>query len=54
MDMCKRLGRNAARLRDAAGLTQQALAEKSGFSQQFIRDPFSSPTSDPFASPVSP
>lgn len=30
--------RNAARLRDAAGLTQEALAEKGGFSQQFISD----------------
>jgi transcriptional regulator with XRE-family HTH domain len=36
MDMRKLVGRNAARLRDSAGLTQEALAEKSGFSQQFI------------------
>jgi transcriptional regulator with XRE-family HTH domain len=38
MDMRKLAGRNAARLRVAAGLTQEALAEKSGFSQQFIND----------------
>lgn len=38
MDMRKLVGRNAARLRDAADLTQEALAEKSGFSQQFISD----------------
>jgi transcriptional regulator with XRE-family HTH domain len=38
MDMRKLVGRNAARLRSAAGLKQEALAEKSGFSQQFISD----------------
>jgi len=38
MDMRKLVGRNAARLRDAADLTQEALAEKSGLSQQFISD----------------
>jgi transcriptional regulator with XRE-family HTH domain len=38
MDMRKLVGLNAARLRDSAGLTQEALAEKSGFSQQFISD----------------
>jgi transcriptional regulator with XRE-family HTH domain len=38
MDMRNLVGRNAARLRDAADLTQEALAEKSGFSQQFISD----------------
>ncbi len=31
-------GRNAARLRDAAGLTQEALAERAGMSQQYISD----------------
>jgi transcriptional regulator with XRE-family HTH domain len=30
--------RNAARLRDAAGLTQEALAERAGMSQQYISD----------------
>jgi transcriptional regulator with XRE-family HTH domain len=38
MDMCKLVGRNAARLRDQAGLTQEQLAERSGFSQQYISD----------------
>jgi transcriptional regulator with XRE-family HTH domain len=33
MDMRKLVGRNAARLRKAAGLTQEQLAERSGFSQ---------------------
>jgi transcriptional regulator with XRE-family HTH domain len=36
MDMRKLVGRNAARLRQAAGLTQEQLAERSGFSQQYI------------------
>lgn len=36
--MRKLVGRNAARLRDAAGLTQEQLAERSGFSQQYISD----------------
>jgi transcriptional regulator with XRE-family HTH domain len=36
MDMRKLVGRNAARLRKAAGLTQEQLAERSGFSQQYI------------------
>ncbi len=36
MDMGKLVGRNAARLRAAAGLTQEQLAERSGFSQQYI------------------
>lgn len=36
MDMRKLVGRNAARLRQAAGLTQEELAERSGFSQQYI------------------
>ncbi|HEX9964150.1 MAG TPA: helix-turn-helix transcriptional regulator [Allosphingosinicella sp.] len=34
--MRKLVGRNAARLRQAAGLTQEQLAERSGFSQQYI------------------
>jgi transcriptional regulator with XRE-family HTH domain len=38
MDMRKLVGRNAARLRNAAGLTQEQLAERSGFSQQYISD----------------
>jgi transcriptional regulator with XRE-family HTH domain len=38
MDMRKLVGRNAARLRGAAGLTQEQLAEKSGLSQQYISD----------------
>lgn len=36
MDMRKLVGRNAARLRKAAGLTQEQLAERSGLSQQYI------------------
>jgi transcriptional regulator with XRE-family HTH domain len=36
MDMRKLVGRNAARLRDEAGLTQEALAERSGLTQQYI------------------
>ena len=36
MDMRKLVGRNAARLRAEAGLTQEQLAERSGFSQQYI------------------
>jgi transcriptional regulator with XRE-family HTH domain len=38
MDMRKLVGRNAARLRDEAGLTQEALAERSGLTQQYISD----------------
>ena len=38
MDMRKLVGRNAARLRSEAGLTQEALAEKAGMSQQYISD----------------
>lgn len=38
MDMRKLVGRNAVRLRKAAGLTQEQLAERSGFSQQYISD----------------
>lgn len=38
MDMRRLLGRNAKRLRIDADLTQEQLAEKSGFSQQYISD----------------
>ena len=38
MDMRKLVGRNAARLRAEAGLTQEQLADRSGFSQQYISD----------------
>lgn len=34
--MRKLVGRNAARLRKAAGLTQEQLAERSGLSQQYL------------------
>ena len=36
MDMRKLVGRNVARLRREKGLTQEQLAEISGFSQQYI------------------
>ena len=36
MDMRTLVGRNAARLRKEAGLTQEQLAERSGLSQQYI------------------
>ena len=36
VDMRKLVGRNAARLRGEAGLTQEQLAERSGLSQQYI------------------
>jgi transcriptional regulator with XRE-family HTH domain len=36
MDMRKLVGRNAVKWRKAANLTQEALAERSGFSQQYI------------------
>jgi len=38
MDMRKLVGKNCARLRKARGLTQEQLAEHSGFSQQYISD----------------
>jgi transcriptional regulator with XRE-family HTH domain len=38
MDMRKLVGRNAARLRAAAGLTQEQLAVRSGLSQQYLSD----------------
>ncbi|UKK86160.1 helix-turn-helix domain-containing protein [Sphingopyxis sp. BSN-002] len=36
MDMRKLVGRNVERIRRDQGLTQEQLAEKSGFSQQYI------------------
>ena len=36
MDMRKLVGENTARIRKEKGLTQEALAEKSGLSQQYI------------------
>jgi transcriptional regulator with XRE-family HTH domain len=36
--MRKLVGRNAARLRAAADLTQEELAERSGLSQQYLSD----------------
>ena len=36
MDMRKLVGRNAARIRLAKGLTQEQLAERSGLSQQYL------------------
>lgn len=36
MDMRKVIGRNFARLRKEKGLTQEAVAERSGFSQSYI------------------
>jgi transcriptional regulator with XRE-family HTH domain len=36
MDMRRLVGRNFARIRNAKGLTQEALAERSGFSQQYL------------------
>lgn len=38
MDMRKLVGRNAARLRKMADLTQEQLAERAGMSQQYISD----------------
>lgn len=38
MDMRRLLGRNAKRARLLAGLTQEQLAVKSGFAQQYISD----------------
>lgn len=38
MDMRKLVGRNVRRARHDAGLTQEALAEKSGLTQQYISD----------------
>lgn len=36
MDMRKLVGRNFARLREQLDLTQEQVAERSGFSQQYI------------------
>jgi transcriptional regulator with XRE-family HTH domain len=36
MDMRKLVGRNVKRIRQDTGLTQEELAERSGFSQQYI------------------
>jgi transcriptional regulator with XRE-family HTH domain len=36
MDMRKLVGRNVKRVREKTGLTQEKLAEISGFSQQYI------------------
>lgn len=36
MDMRKLVGRNVARLRREKGLTQEDVAERSGFSQQYL------------------
>lgn len=36
MDMRKLVGDNVARLRKAQGLSQEDIAERSGFSQQYI------------------
>jgi transcriptional regulator with XRE-family HTH domain len=38
MDMRRLVGRNTKRIRLAKGLTQEELAELSGFSQQYISD----------------
>lgn len=38
MDMRKLVGDNCARFRAERGLTQEQLAERSGFSQQYISD----------------
>lgn len=38
MDMRRLLGRNARKARLAAQLTQEQLAERSGFAQQYISD----------------
>ena len=36
MDMRRLIGRNVKRIRESKGLTQEGLAEVSGFSQQYI------------------
>ncbi|MBC2653613.1 helix-turn-helix domain-containing protein [Novosphingobium aerophilum] len=36
MDMRRLIGQNFARIRQARGLTQEQVAERSGFSQQYI------------------
>jgi transcriptional regulator with XRE-family HTH domain len=39
MDMRKLVGRNVKRVRQEKGLTQEQLAELSGFSQQYLSRP---------------
>jgi len=36
MDMRRLVGRNVRRAREASGLTQEELAERSGFTQQYL------------------
>ena len=36
MDMRKLVGRNFARIRNEQGLTQEVVADRSGFSQQYL------------------
>ena len=36
MDMRRLVGRNVRRAREAVGMTQEQLAEKSGFTQQYV------------------
>jgi len=38
MDMRRLVGKNVRRIRLAKGLTQEAFAERSGFSQQYLSD----------------
>lgn len=38
MDMRALVGRNVRRIRQEKGLTQEAFAERSGFSQQYLSD----------------
>jgi len=38
MDMKRLVGRNVRRVRTSLGLTQEELADQSGFSQQYISD----------------
>jgi transcriptional regulator with XRE-family HTH domain len=38
MDMRKLVGRNVRKIRLKRGLTQEAFAERSGFSQQYLSD----------------
>ena len=38
MDMRRLVGENVRRARETAGMTQEQLSERSGFSQQYISD----------------